>query len=114
GQPSRLPRPASDRGWRKKFGRRLAPPGSSCTDEFWDCGAFFVELRLHSARHPLCLELRLVFGPNQRILHPIGNRSPSFGDVNAGVVGVFLPWRGGLAPRVLGGEPGPHPPRGGG
>src|SRR5260370_37588734 len=68
-------------------------------------GALLVEFGLHSARHPFRLELRLVFGADEGIFHPVRDRAAPFGDIHCGVVGMLLAGRPGLAPPIIRPEP---------
>src|SRR5262249_49372239 len=73
--------------------------------------ALLVEFWLHAARHAFCLELGLVFGADEGVLHPIRDRGAAFGDVHGRVVDMLLAWRPGLAAGIVRAEPGGQPQR---
>src|SRR5260370_7023088 len=46
-------------------------------------GALLVEFGLHSARHPFPLDLRLVFGADQGLFHPVPDPPPPSGHIHS-------------------------------
>src|SRR5262249_3690741 len=83
---------------------RFVPP--SRAHEFRHHGALLVEVGLHPARHALGLELGLVFGADEGVLHPVRDRGAALRYVHRGVVGVLLARRPGLAAGIVRPEPG--------
>src|SRR5438105_15069005 len=73
-------------------------PGAPCSRarELGYAGAFLVEFGLHSARHPLRLELCLVLGADEGISDAVCGRSAAFGYAHRGWGGGLTagwPWR---------------------
>src|SRR5258708_18636921 len=65
-----------------------------------------VPARVHAVRHAALLQRLRVFPADERVLHPVGNGSSALGNVDRGVVGVFLARRAGVAAGVVRAEPG--------
>src|SRR5262249_17034709 len=89
--------------------RRFCPPyGAAPSNTFrqFALEVLVVELRLHAVDHALACEDLPVLPGNERVLHPVGDGRPAFGDVHGGVVGMDLARRPGLAGRGVRAEPG--------
>src|SRR5690242_14092054 len=65
-----------------------------------------VELRVHAVLAAVALEGLGVFLGDEGVLHPVGNRAAALRNIHAGVVGVDLAGRAGLAAGRVGPEPG--------